>query len=280
MPCLKWSAAVIALCLCLPLDAAQKNPQSNAQKRDEQRENEAVKKAQQHLNDVQKDLKENEGALRDVQSQLRQAIAQRKMATTALQKTIDRLESEHADLTGLTAARRELKSAQATFDEKAGPVRKQLETKPDFQAAQQALAKIKTALKSMDDDPEADRKQLAKDFSAATAKVHELERAEFQRNPELSALQTKVDAAEKTVQQAVVKFEKAVEKDGDLKAARKGLEQAQQAEDRAEEAVAKAARTVAAARGKLVQANQQLQQKKLQDAKDDNRGKNKNKNKN
>lgn len=273
-----FTVSLVALGLCLPTEAAQKNSQSKAQKRDEQRENEAVRKAQQHVNDVQKDLKQDEGALRDAQGQLRQAITQKKMAIAALQKTIDRLEGEHADLTGLTATRRDLKAAQAAFDEKAGPVRKSLESQPEYQAALQSLAKIKAALKAMDDNPEADRKQLAKDFSAATTKVHDLERAAFQRNPELTMLQTKVDASEKAVQQALAKFEKAVEQDGDLKVARKALEQAQQAEDRAEDAVAKAARTVAAARVKLTQANQQLQQKKLQDAKDDNRGKNKNKN--
>lgn len=270
-----WTVSIVALCLCLPVAAAQKNSQNKAQKRDEQRENEAVRKAQEHLNDVQKDLKQDEGALRDAQGQLRQAITQRKMATSALQKTIDRLEGEHADLTGLTAARQDLKAAQSAFDEMAGPVRKSLESQPDYQAAQQSLAKVKAALKAMDDNPEADRKQLAKDFSAATAKVHAMERAEFQKNPELAALQTKIDVAEKAVQQALAKFEKAVEKDGDLKAARKALEQSQQAEDRAEDAVAKAVRSLAATRVKLTQANQQLQQKKLQDARDDNRGKNK-----
>ena len=267
-------------CFCLPIEAAQKtgNKQTPAQKRDEQRENEAVRNAQNHLTDVQKDLKQAEADLREAQQAVRQAVQNRQKAATALQKTLDRLEGEHADLTGLTATRRSLKTLQTEFEEKAAPVRKTLETRADYQAAQSALTKAKAALKPADDDNgDVDRKQLAKDHLAATAKVRELEQTAFHNDPGLAALQSKVDLAEKQWHMANDKFEKAVERDGDLKAARKAFENAKIAEEKSEQAVSKEARGLASVRVKAAQATQQLQQKKLQDARDDNRNKPKNK---
>lgn len=276
-----WFSAMLSVAwFCLPMEAAQKNPakQTKTQKQDEQRENEAVRKAQDQLNEVQKDLKKAESGLREAQQHIQRAVAQRQSAASALQKTIDRLEGVHADLTGLTAARRTLKAVQAEFDEKAKPVRKGLESQADFQAAQQALARAKSALQPADDDVTADRKQLAKDYATAQAKVRALEQAAFRRDAELTALQDKINLREKQVQLAVDNFEKAVERDGDLKAARKAFDDAKAAENHAEDARLKAAREVAAARSKAAQATLQLQQKKLQDARDDNRGKNKGKN--
>lgn len=275
----------ISICLsgmsfCLPIEAAQKGPskQSTAQKRDEQRENEAVRKAEDHLRDVQKEVKKTEADLREAQQRVRQTVTQRQAAASALQKTLDRLEGEHADLTGLTATRRALKTVQAEFDQQAAPVRKMLESQDDYRAAQSALARAKAALAPADDDVEVDRKQLAKDHLAATAKVRELEQAAFRRDAGLTVLTDKIDRAEKDVQVALERFEKAVERDRDLKTARKAFEDSKAAEDRAETAVAKELRALAAARMKVTQATQQLQQKKLQDARDDNRGKKKGKN--
>ncbi len=272
----------IALGLCgaslgLPIEAAQKsgNKATSAQKRDEQRENEAVRDAQEHLNDVQKELKTAEADLRESQQAVRQAVQNRQKAVAAVQKTLDRLEGEHADLTGLTAARRTRKTLQTEFDEKAAPVRKSLESQADYRAAQSALTQAKAALKPVDTDADIDRKQLAKDHLAATAKVRELEQTAFRRDAGLTALQTKIDLAEKQFEAANDKFEKAVERDADLKAARKAFEDSKTAEDKAEQSVAKKSREFASLRGKLAQATQQLQQKKLQDARDDNRSKKK-----
>ncbi|HET6424131.1 MAG TPA: hypothetical protein VFG20_10635 [Planctomycetaceae bacterium] len=272
--------AVIVLGLASLMDAAPKRPgsQSAAQKRDEQRENEAVRKAQDHLKDVEKEAKNAEDELRDAQQRVRQAVSQRQSAAAALQKTIERLESEHADLTGLTAARREFKAAQAAFDNQAAPVRKALQSQAEFQAAQQTLARVKEKMKSADKDAVVDRAQLAREFATATADLRELEQAAFRREANLIALQTNIDQSQSRVQQAVDKFEKAVERDRDLKAARATFDNAKTAEDRAEQAVTKAAREVTSLRAKIAQATQQLQQKKLQDQRDDNRGKNRGKN--
>lgn len=264
-----------SLLLILPCDADQKdNKPSAAQKRDERRENEAVREAQDRLRDVEKELRQAETELRDAQQGVRQAVLRRQQAAAALQKTVDRLEGEHADLTGLTEARRTLKSLQTEFDEKASPIRRTLSSQTEYQAALAEVTRIKTALADAE-TTQTERQKLGKEQLAAAAKVRELEQAAFRRDTDLAGLLAKMDRAEKELQIANNKFEKAVERDGDLKSARKAFETAKSDEDGAEQSVVKKTRELSAARSKLAQATQQLQQKKLQDARDNNKPKKK-----
>lgn len=251
--------------------AEQKKP---SQRNDEKRENEAVRDAQDDLHEVEKKLKQADSDLRDFQQRLRQAVARRQTAMAAVQKVLDRLEKEHAEGTGLTAARQALQAAQAEFDENAKPVKERLSQQADYKAAQAALAKAKAAVQPSGDDP-ADRAQAAKDYTTAIARIRELEQAAFQQDETLKPLSVRRDAAAQQVREATDKFEKAVASDADLKAARNDVDVAKRDADKAEQVVAEGSRKLAAVRMQVTQAQQKLAQKKLADQRDDNKSGNK-----
>lgn len=260
-------ALVFVLGTAAPVIAA---PMTSAQKRDERREDAAVRKAQDAVNEAQQAVRTAEGEQKTAEGKLREAAARRKAAAGALRKTLDRLEAEHADTTGLTAVRRSLKEAQAEFDLKARPVREALRKDADFRAAEAAVSRAEESLKGAEDP--SDRETPLKERLAATNRLRELEDAAFRRDEVLRTLKDRVERSQAAVRQANERFERAVERDEALRAARKEFDSAQAAEERAEKAAATQARDLAAARDKLARATRQLQQKKLEDRRDDNRG--------
>jgi chromosome segregation ATPase len=264
--------------LCCGSTAAAQNKKPNNAKQDEKRENEAVKEARQAVDAAEKAVREREQDVRGKLAELRSAQQARQSAAKDLQKVEDRLEAEHAESTGLAAAREKLKAAQTEFQQRARPLLERLKNQPEYQAAQQALDKAKAAIKPDPDRPDADRQAAVAAHAQAAEKVRQLEHASLDKDPDAKAWQAKVTAAEADVQSAKKKFERAVERDGDLKAARKAFEKAKQEEDAVEQAVAAVQRKLADAQGEVAKARQKLQQKVAQDLKDDNKP-NKKKNK-
>lgn len=267
-------AACLGLCVASPLAwSADNKPQNRRNANDEQRENQAVKEAQEDVREAEKALQEAEQDVRKKLDAWRKAGAARKMAISNLQKVQDRLEIEHAESTGLAAARKALKAAQVELQQQSRPILERLAETPDYQAARKALDKAKAAVKPPDDedaDPAA-RKEAAAKYAAAAAGLRELERRALTQEAGMQSLLDTVDQREQSVQSALKKFEKAVERDKELRAARKSLDQAEAEEDRAGDAVTTARRDFTAAKTKLAQAQQKLQLKRAQDAADKNR---------
>ncbi|OYW19901.1 MAG: hypothetical protein B7Z55_08075, partial [Planctomycetales bacterium 12-60-4] len=98
-----------------------------------------------------------------------------------------------------------------------------------------------------------------------------LERGALKNEPVTSKLVEEVDRRERQVQNAVKKFETAVERDTELRAAQQAFEKAGRDADAAEAAAAKSAGAMAEARTSLEKAAARLQQKQLQDRRDPNR---------
>jgi chromosome segregation ATPase len=269
--------AALSITVCVGVATAQNPKKPNNQQQDEKRENQAVKEAQENVNDAQKSLREREKDVRDKLAQVRSAIQARQNASNDLKKVEDRLEAQHAETTGLVAAREKLKSAQKDFDQKSSPVLDRLKTEPGYRAAQDALTKAKAAIRPDPDNPDADRKAAAAAHAKAIEQVRDLERTAIDKVDELRSLRAKVDDAEAGVQAAKKKFDRAVEKDPEMKSAKQAFDKAKLEEDKAEDAVAGAQRRVADARSKVAQAVQRFQQKKAQDLKDANKPKNKKK---
>ena len=264
--------AVLIACTAVPGEVAGQNKGNQANKQDEKRENEAVRKAQDELQDAEKAIRKAESSLADARRDLTKAIAARTAAGKNVQKTIDRLEAEHAEGKGVTAARERFKAAQAAYEAAAEPIRAGLKSDPAYVAALAKVDKAKTALKAAEADA---RLQAAKESAAALQKVRELEKAALARDPQAKKTGKQMDDAQATLQGTIERFNKAVETDPELKSVKKAFESAKKDEDQAEVALARETRDLAATRSKLVKAQQDLAQKKAADARDSNKPKKK-----
>jgi chromosome segregation ATPase len=261
----------MALCLLLAsanLGLAQKTP---AQKRDEQRENEAVREAQRDLQEARDQLKDAEKALNEEQIALRKALTTQKAAAATVQKVQDRLEAEHGERTGLSAARQQLRDVQAELDRAAKPVLERVH------AAQrpllETLERVKLRLKPGDDELSPARREAVEEHARLTKQLRDAEQTALLADAATRLLMERVTTAQTRVQEALRKFDAAVERDPELRAAQKAVDSAQRDVTAAESAAAKAARAVADARGKVTQATQKLQQKQAADARDKNQPK-------
>lgn len=241
---------------------------ARARQLDEQREDAAVRQAQQAVNEAQQDVRQAQQSWQKAQSAFRSAEANRKAAAVAVQKTIDRLEDEHAETAGLTAARERLKAARAAFSEAAEPILATVRKGPDYASAEKDLAAATAAL---DPDVEGDREEAVRNAAAARARMRELERAATDPDPQLKSLSARVSDAEAKLDAAHDRFEKAVDNDSELKAARTALAAAKTAESRAEASLVKENRDLLSARAKLGKAQQTLQAKQLADQRDSNK---------
>lgn len=239
--------------------------------RDEQREDQAVREAQKGVDEAQKTAKQREQSVREALSKLRSAAQARQTAASAVKKVEDRLEEKHADSTGLKAARAKLQIDQTALDEKSAPVLEKLRKQDDYRSAEAAVAKAKTALSPANEDLDTDRAAAAHEYAKALEKLSSLERWTLDRETALKPLLAKVAEDQVAIQAARRRFDAAVEKDPELKAARDAAAKARKAEDDAEGAVAAVQRELAAARSKLATAQQNLQRKRAIDARDGNR---------
>lgn len=239
-----------------------------ARRLDEQREDAAVRKAQQELNAAQQDVRDAQQSVLKAQAAFRKAESERQGAGVALQKTIDRLEEEHAESAGLVAARNQLKEARAAFTEAASPILASVRQATAYQAAEKDLAAATAAL---DPETEGDREEAARKAAAARAAMRDLERAATADDSRLKPLDAQVDAAEAKLKAAQTRFEKAVEQDTALKNARNAFAAAKTAEGKAEAALVRDNRGLLSARSKLARAKQSLQAKKTADQKDANK---------
>ncbi len=258
--------------VCIALLATQRSPTiaadtDRARRLDEQREDAAVRQAQQAVDEAQRDVRESLQSLQKSQAAFRQAEAERKGAGVALQKTIDRLEEEHAASAGLVAARSHLKQSRAAFDQASEPILASVKTQAAYQAAEVELAEA-TAL--LTPEAEGDREEAARRAAAARAAMRDLERAAIASDSRIAPFEKRVTAAETNLDAAQSRFEKAVESDADLKAARKAFQTAQAAEAKAEAALLRDNRDLLSARSKLARAQQSLTAKKLDDQRDSN----------
>src|SRR5690349_15395451 len=96
----------LALGFSTVIAEGQNSARKPAPRQDEKRENEAVKEAQQALQSARENLRDDEKSLADGQDRLRKATVAQRTAASDLQKVDDRLEAEHGERTGLTAARK------------------------------------------------------------------------------------------------------------------------------------------------------------------------------
>ena len=271
-PASSWilsGSVALPLLLGLPNGATGSAADTDRARRlDEQREDAAVRKAQQEVADAQQEIRDAQQSLLKAQTAFRKAEAARKVAGIALQQTIDRLEKEHAESAGLIAARTQLKEAREGFREAAAPILTSVKQGAAYQAAEKDLAAATAAL-----EPEAnsDREEAAGKAAAARATMRDLERAATDLDPRLKPLTAKIDAAEMKLEAAQVRFEKAVEKDADLKAVRKTFDAARAEETKTQQSLVKENRGLVTARSKLSRAQQALHAKKIADQKDSNK---------
>lgn len=207
-------------------------------------------------------------SLLKTQAAFRKSEAERRAAGIGLQKTIDRLEEEHAESAGLIAARSHLKKAREAFSAEAAPILRSVQQTAEYQTAEKDLAAATAALEP---EAEGDREEAASKAATARATMRNLERAVTDGDPRLKTLEAEITSAEARLKAAQSRFEKAVDQDADLKKARNAFAAAKAAEEKANAALVRDNRELLMARTKLARAQQSLQAKKIADQKDLNK---------
>lgn len=258
-------SAILCAFAIVPVRAADNG---RARRADERREDAAVKEAREAVNDAEQEVRQAQQSLQRSQSRYREAEAERKRAGIALEKTVDRLEKEHADSGTIAAARERLSEARARFKEAAQPILATVRSQPAYVAAESERAE---AVALLAPEAEGDREDAARRASAAAATMREMERSATSADPRLTALDAEVAAAEVRFKTAQRRFEKAVESDPDLESARRALSAARAAEDKAEATLVRENRDLLAARARLVRAQQSLAAKRAADQRDTNK---------
>ena len=280
VPSLRCILLVAILSVPVCASAAANGKQTNAQKADERREDEAVRKAQQDVKAAQQAETTAERTYKKVFDELKAAERQLVQAASQLQKVKEDLEEKHSATHGLNDARAASEQARRDYEQAGQPFLQKLAETPKYQQAVEAAkqADAKLARLRAEADSENRKKEMAE---AARVKLvpAQMQRETLDAEPSLNAQRAKVTAAEEAVAKTRKKIDQAIDKDSALRSAMEKIEKHKQEIAEARKTVAKEERDLASARQKLVREQQDLQQKILADKRDDNKPNNNNKKK-
>ena len=256
--------------------AAQNGKKNNNQKNDERREDAAVQKARQDVNAAEKSLHESEKSARQAADKLKAALRDQSKAASQIQKRRDDLEEKHADLLGLTEARRTLDAARKAYHKAGAPILKHVtesaKHKEALEVAKQADQRL-SALRADEDLDDNERLKLMAEAAKSKQLPDRLEREALDADESLKSERSYLRDAEAAFAKANTAMEKAVEKDPELKSAKDAFEVAKDQAAAARRESAKETRQMADARQKLAREQNDLQQKINADRKDDNKPK-------
>lgn len=273
---------LVGLCWLMPCSLVLADAPRRSDRKDEQRENEAVRKAREELRDA---AQEEQTAAKSLQQALSAIQAQERLLAQAigrLQKTQEELEARHADAAGLAAARKAADEARKAYDVAGQPVRERLAATPAYQqavaAAQTAEARLKQ-LAQTPDPTEVIRREQA-ELARTIQGPAQLERAALDAEPSLQPLRNRWKAAEESIAAARRTADRAIENDPALRTARDSIEQAKRQVADARRDAEREERQLAEVRQKRVRRQQELQQKIAADQRDSNSGNPRNNKKN
>ena len=272
----QWISVFLSVLCGLPpvTSAAQKGKQTQAQKNEEKKEDEAVRKAQQSVKAAQDAENAAERQAKKAVDELKSAERGLVQAASNLKKVREDLEDKHAEAAGLAAARKNADAARKAYEAAGQPVLQRLaETAKHKQAveaakaAEQRLVRLRSEADGNADD------RIKQSAEAARVKLvpGQLEREALDADSSLKPHRDKMVTAEEAVAAARKTADRLIDKDPALKAAIDKI-------DRAKEEVASSRRTagleekqLVAARQKLAKEQQELQQKIAADKRDDNK---------
>lgn len=270
--------AILVAPLCV--SAAQNGKQTNAQKADERRENESVRKAQQDVKTTQQAETTAERSFKKAVDELKAAERQLVQAASQLQKVKDDLEEKYSATHGLNDARTAAEVARREYDRAGQPFLQKLAETPKYQqaveAARQADLQL-TRLRNETDTNADDRRKAIAEAARVKLIPAQLQRETLDSEPSLKPQRARLTAAEDAVAKLRKQVDQAIDKDAALRAVTDKIENLKQEIATARKSVSKEERDLAAARQKLTREQQDLQQKILADKRDDNKPNNKKK---
>ena len=265
-----------------PLHAAaqsgKNNNKNNNNKNDERKENEAVQKAQKDVTAAKKVFGEAEKSARQAAEKLQSAIRDQSKAAGQIQRRRDDLETKHADLVGLTEARRNLDTARKAYEIAGAPILKQVAATAGYKEAVEAAKSADRRLAALREDgagDDGDRLKQMADAAKTKQLPSRLEREALDAEESLKPERKELKATEESVAKANDAMEKAVERDPELKSAKEAFERAKDRVAAARRESVQETKQLADARQKLTREQNDLQQKINADNKDDNKSKNK-----
>jgi len=275
-------SVLVGLCWLMLFSLVEADAPGRSARKDEQRENEAVRKARDAVKDV---LQEEQAAAKSLQQALTAVQTQERLLAQAiarLQKVQEELEARHTDAAGLAAARKGEDEARKAYETAAKPVRERLAATPAYQQAVATAQSAQTRLKQLaqrSDPTEAVRNEQAE--LARTIQIPaQMERAALDAEVSLQPLRNRWKAAEDSIAAARRIADRAIENDPALAPARESIEQAKSQVAAARRDAGREERQLTEVRQKLARRQQDLQQKIAADQRDSNSGKPRNNKKN
>lgn len=267
--------AALFVLFILPAFADGQGKANSKDKKDEQRENERVKQAQQALNQAQDKHKQAAREVTEASQRLTKAEAEKRQAIDKAQQLRKELEDQQEVRLGMPDLLKQQATAKKAFDAAARPVLEALQTTAPYSAA---LADAKAAHEELQAARRANPPAPGSDAGRSTLvrrtlKPAELEKAALQANAAAQAARQQLSQVQEQVQAARAQAKAAVENDSSLRKSLQELDQRNTAADKAKVELARDREKLAAAAAKVNQEREQLARAQAADRKDDNKPK-------
>jgi chromosome segregation ATPase len=262
--------------LAAPAAFSQGKPKPNHNKKDEQRENQRVREAQQALDQAQDKHKEAQRNLTQAGKDLDKAEAAKRQAIDKAQQLRKQLQEQEELRLELPQLLQEQGSAQKSFDAVAEPLLAALRvTQPylaalaDAKRAHDELQKAKGAIK----DPMPKANPAVSALVKRTLKPSELETSALEADAAAQSARQKLSLVQAKIKAARDKAASAVENNPALRDALKDLDQKNDELDKAQSELERSRGRLAAAAAKVEQERKQVARAVAADRRDDNKNK-------
>ncbi len=256
-------------------NAQNKGKSSDANRKDEQRENARVKEAQQAVDKAQQAHRDAAKDVTAASQQLTRAEASKRQAVDQAQDVRKQVQEQQESRLGLPALLTQQDAAQKAYDAAAAPVLQALHATGPYLAAvadaKAAHEELQAARRANPSAVEAGNEDALSALVRRTLKPGELEKAAVEANPAAQAARQALGRVQDKVKAAREATKMAVESSSSLRSALNELDSRNTAVDRAKADLARDRQRLAAAAGKVEQERQQLARAIAADRKDDNK---------
>lgn len=272
--------AVLAGAIAIPAGAAPKKTQ--ADRKDEQRENQRVDAARKSVRDAEDAVKEAQQAGADATRSVSEARRRHKLAVAELKATRDRQTAAEEESRGVPALVAEVKRHQDDVTRLSEPLLKSLRSTAEYRTAQTEAQAALAELQKIRGTPAANAVDASglprgKVLLKQSLRPVELEQSTLTADAATNAAQKRLATAQEKVTEARRQIETAIENSREVKQTAQQLKAAERELNDAERRAEGTQRQVMTAAAKLARAQQDLAQAIAADKADSNSGKKPNK---
>ena len=269
----------VAACFATTPFAAQKKGSND--RRDEQRENERVQKAEREVTQARKALNDVQGDLRAALKQLDAAHDKLVLAKRGLNEAKDTAEAELGDKLGIPEAIATVNEKRKRFEELSKPILEKLHARPEWKTLETQVAKAKADRETLRENVELEddeREKQLKALSEIIAKPFNVETQTLQADADCMKARKELDEASAKLLETRKKLsESKIEAHPLVVAAKKTVVDVEKTVASSEKALASTRSSATKAQRSLQQALTELSRAKQADADSNNGNKGKKK---